>query len=287
MRAGAQLLRSPGPTETARQHPHRPAQRPPCTRWRAGLREAEEQVQPPHPRAAAAPGRTAPAQGRPARRADAGRLRVARRGPGLRPAQRTADRQEGRLRRLDASPEGRRPPREAARRPAHRRHPAAQRERHPRGPRELLGHSQMRTPMDIYSHVMPALAREAADHMGTLLLTREAGPTTTRIATTDDSGRPPCGGRPGHRGGAEGTRTPDPHTASSVGGGSRTSAKMRSRRSSRYAAVGRPLRTTLNIAAWPPSWHHPDAASGTRTSQPTERTSSRFSFRGRRGGPAS
>jgi len=61
---------------------------------------------------------------------------------------------------------------------------------------ELLGHSRMRTPMDIYSHVMPALAREAADRMGTLLLTREAGPTTTRIATTDDSGRPPCGRTP-------------------------------------------------------------------------------------------
>jgi hypothetical protein len=31
---------------------------------------------------------------------------------------------------------------------------------------ELLGHSQMRTTMDIYSHVMPALARAAADRMG-------------------------------------------------------------------------------------------------------------------------
>src|SRR3954452_4510885 len=34
---------------------------------------------------------------------------------------------------------------------------------HPRVVMELLGHSQMRTTMDIYSHVMPALAREAAD----------------------------------------------------------------------------------------------------------------------------
>jgi len=32
---------------------------------------------------------------------------------------------------------------------------------HPRVVMELLGHSQMRTTMDIYSHVMPALAREA------------------------------------------------------------------------------------------------------------------------------
>jgi integrase len=33
----------------------------------------------------------------------------------------------------------------------------------PRVVMELFGHSQMRTTMDIYSHVMPALAREAAD----------------------------------------------------------------------------------------------------------------------------
>src|SRR3954469_19299845 len=43
---------------------------------------------------------------------------------------------------------------------------------HPRVVMELLGHSQMRTTMDIYSHVMPALAREAADRMGTILLTK-------------------------------------------------------------------------------------------------------------------
>jgi len=36
---------------------------------------------------------------------------------------------------------------------------------------ELLGPSQMRTPIDTYSHVMPALAREAADRMGAVLLT--------------------------------------------------------------------------------------------------------------------
>ena len=77
---------------------------------------------------------------------------------------------------------------------------------------ELLGHSQMRTTMDIYSHVMPALAREAAERMGALLLTGKGRQTATR----DDSGRSPEGERPGHRGGAEGTRTPDPHTASVV-----------------------------------------------------------------------
>lgn len=40
---------------------------------------------------------------------------------------------------------------------------------HPRVVMELLGHSQMRTTTDIYSHVMPALAREAADTMGATL----------------------------------------------------------------------------------------------------------------------
>src|SRR3954469_12495998 len=36
---------------------------------------------------------------------------------------------------------------------------------HPRAVMELLGHSQIRTTLDIYTHVMPALAR-AADHRG-------------------------------------------------------------------------------------------------------------------------
>jgi hypothetical protein len=35
---------------------------------------------------------------------------------------------------------------------------------------QLLGHSPMRTTMDIYSCVMPALAREAAHRMSALLL---------------------------------------------------------------------------------------------------------------------
>ena len=88
---------------------------------------------------------------------------------------------------------------------------------HPRVVMELLGHSQMRTTMDIYSHVMPALAREAADRMGAVLLTGKGRQTATTTATTNDSGRPPYGGRPGHTGGAEGTRTPAPHTASLPG----------------------------------------------------------------------
>jgi integrase len=49
---------------------------------------------------------------------------------------------------------------------------------------ELLGHSQMRTTMDIYSHVMPALAREAADRMGTVLLIRPASTATTTAPET-------------------------------------------------------------------------------------------------------
>src|SRR3954468_11149651 len=52
---------------------------------------------------------------------------------------------------------------------------------HPRVVMELLGHSQMRTTMDIYSHVMPALAREAPDRMGNVLLMRPAS-----TATRDD-----------------------------------------------------------------------------------------------------
>jgi integrase len=40
---------------------------------------------------------------------------------------------------------------------------------HPRVVMELLGHAQMRTTTDTYSHVMPALAKEAAAKMGTTL----------------------------------------------------------------------------------------------------------------------
>ena len=40
---------------------------------------------------------------------------------------------------------------------------------HPRVVMDLLGHSQMRTTTDTYSHVLPALAQEAADRMGTAL----------------------------------------------------------------------------------------------------------------------
>lgn len=56
---------------------------------------------------------------------------------------------------------------------------------HPRVVMELLGHSQMRTTTDTYSHVMPALAQQAADIMGGALWGPRAatvpktGPSTT------------------------------------------------------------------------------------------------------------
>jgi integrase len=40
---------------------------------------------------------------------------------------------------------------------------------HPRVVMEVLGHAQMRTTTDMYSHVMPALGRDAADRMGNAL----------------------------------------------------------------------------------------------------------------------
>ena len=93
---------------------------------------------------------------------------------------------------------------------------------HPRVVMELLGHSQMRTTMDIYSHVMPALAREAADRMGAVLLgdgpSRPSAtynglqPIATKLIEDDLAGA----SSPLKMGGAEGTRTPDPHTASPI-----------------------------------------------------------------------
>jgi hypothetical protein len=49
----------------------------------------------------------------------------------------------------------------------------------------------MRTTMDIYNHVMPALAREAADRMGTVLLAGRVGklqPETTQAALRKENG---------------------------------------------------------------------------------------------------
>src|SRR4051812_31359591 len=86
---------------------------------------------------------------------------------------------------------------------------------HPRVVMELLGHSQMRTTTDIYSHVMPALAREAADRMGETLW-NQAEPLATTLAPSRELIKKEEGKTAGQRCGAEGTRTPDPHTASVV-----------------------------------------------------------------------
>ena len=40
---------------------------------------------------------------------------------------------------------------------------------HPRVVMEVLGHAQMRTTTDTYSHVMPALGRDGADRIGKAL----------------------------------------------------------------------------------------------------------------------
>jgi integrase len=78
----------------------------------------------------------------------------------------------------------RRPPRPSARRLPTAATLLQSENVHPRVVMELLGHSQMRTTMDIYSHVMPALAREAADRMGTVLLIRPASTATTTAPET-------------------------------------------------------------------------------------------------------
>src|SRR3954466_6999686 len=125
---------------------------------------------------------------------------------------------------------------------------------------ELLGHSQMRTTMDIYSHVMPALAREAADRMGALLLTGKGRQTATR----NEIGPGPSDECPGPMGGAEGTRTPDPHTGGAAGGGPRASVFVRFRSSDARTVKSERTGTVVNTVIWPPSWHHPVAAQGIR-----------------------
>ncbi len=90
---------------------------------------------------------------------------------------------------------------------------------HPRVVMELLGHSAMRT----YSHVLPALAQQAADKIGAALWgapepaakvkKKPKGKKTKKTATKTNEGPHPEGESPDQKGGAEGTRTPDPHTA--------------------------------------------------------------------------
>jgi integrase len=101
---------------------------------------------------------------------------------------------------------------------------------HTRVVMELLCHTQIRTTMDIYSHVMPELAREAANRMDAILFGREPKigpqrtaaieggllPIATTHATRANSDDLVEGSSPLEMGGAEGTRTPDPHTASPI-----------------------------------------------------------------------
>ena len=128
---------------------------------------------------------------------------------------------------------------------------------HPRVVMELLGHSQMRTTMDIYSHVMPALAREAADRMGAVLLARAAradradagdrGRTATNCnQSCNQTNRDDLAGgsSPLEMGGAEGTRTPDPHTASVVRYQLRHSPKSCLRHCTRPAREAKTVRAT-------------------------------------------
>ena len=150
----------------------RPARRAPCRRPGSGLRGAEVRAEPPHPGPAGAARRRPPGPpGRPARGADGRRATSGRTTacvfaqPNGRPIDRKAD---WRAWRALLTAAGVRTVR------LHDgRHTAAtlllSAGVHPRVVMELLGHSQMRTTTDVYSHVMPALAREAADPMGAAL----------------------------------------------------------------------------------------------------------------------
>jgi integrase len=55
---------------------------------------------------------------------------------------------------------------------------------HPRVVMELLGHSQISVTLNTYSHVVPALRRDAADKMDAILIT---GPVATKVATKTTS----------------------------------------------------------------------------------------------------
>jgi integrase len=131
---------------------------------------------------------------------------------------------------------------------------------HPRVLMELLGHSQMRTTMDIYSHVMPALAREAADRMGTILLTSKGIQTATKTATTELVESAQNEESPAQMGGAEGTRTPDPHTARAAERGPEGFKAVHFRSSGGIRNGGGRPRTSTNEVLWLPPWHRREAA---------------------------
>jgi integrase-like protein len=67
---------------------------------------------------------------------------------------------------------------------------------HPRSVVELLGHSQMRTTMDVHRHVMQGRAREAADRMDSALLTASCGDGTVTGRSSESSPNGPVPGDP-------------------------------------------------------------------------------------------
>ncbi|MCW2539678.1 MAG: Integrase [Frankiales bacterium] len=101
---------------------------------------------------------------------------------------------------------------------------------HPRVVMELLVTPRSGRRWTSYSHVMPALARDAANRMdailfgpdptderpGTLAIEGELQPLATKAATRVIEPDGSEASSPLEMGGAEGTRTPDPHTASVV-----------------------------------------------------------------------
>src|SRR4051812_30900883 len=82
--------------------------------------------------------------------------------------------------------------------------------------------------------------------MSALLVPGGVAPTAPQLHPETSQAALPAGERPDHRGGAEGTRTPDPHTARAAMGGSRRSTEVRSRSSKRCAVVQEHRRTALN-----------------------------------------
>jgi hypothetical protein len=137
--------------------PQRPARPAPRQRSRTGLRGAQGRPQPPHP---GAPGPTrrgaARPPGRPARGAHCSRPAVGGPRPGLRPAQRPADRAQVGLARLeDPSEGGGRAGDPAARRPAHRGDAPAGRGRAPAG---RHGGARPRTDANDHGHLQPCAA---------------------------------------------------------------------------------------------------------------------------------
>lgn len=113
---------------------------------------------------------------------------------------------------------------------------------HPRVVMELLGHTQIRTTMDIYSHVMPALAREAANRKDAILFGGQPAIEPPRTTTIDGEVQPIAtkdgtrahqddvaeGPSPLEMGGAEGIRTltPSMRTPCGVSRSSLTSLRI-------------------------------------------------------------